>query len=223
MAGAGATGAGATAGGGTATGSGTGGSLGTAGIATGLPGVPDVDLATLSDHVGRVVRIGGLVAELAPDGFLLDDGTATGRVVLAADAAVYLPLVEPGDALNATGRVERSGDELRIVVDTGDGLVLVGDPTAPDPQPAVAEPAAKPGDAAQGVSRLAGGLLGPVEPGAAGLVSVALLSALSLAVTMLRRRRARRLLAARVGSRLAAISGPPGPAPSGTPAPPPPG
>ena len=30
----------------------------------------------------RCVRVGGLVEELAPDGFLLDDGTAIGRVAL---------------------------------------------------------------------------------------------------------------------------------------------
>ena len=79
--------------------------------------VPDVDLVTLADHVGQTVRVGGLVAELAPDGFRLDDGTAIGRVVLTGEAADYLPLIDPGDALNATGRVEVDGEEPRVVVD----------------------------------------------------------------------------------------------------------
>ena len=42
----------------------------------------DVDLVGLDAAVGTLVRVGGLVDELRPDGFTLDDGTATGRVVL---------------------------------------------------------------------------------------------------------------------------------------------
>jgi hypothetical protein len=193
------------------------------GAAANQPGVPDVDLDALGAHVGLTVRVGGLVTELAPDGFLLDDGTATGRVALAGDSVEYLPLIEPGDALNATGRVERAGDEVRLVVEDAGGLVLVGDLTAAEapttPDAASAEPLSAP----QAPSRLAGGLLGPMEPGTAGIAGVVTLSALSLAVTVLRRRRARRLLAARVGARLAGIAGPSGPASTSAPAPPPPG
>ena len=102
---------------------------------------------TLSDHVGQTVRVGGLVAELAPDGFRLDDGTAIGRVVLTGEAADYLPLIDPGDALNATGRVEVDGEEPRVVVADAAGLVRVGDLTAasapgaagPSPAPATAD------------------------------------------------------------------------------------
>jgi hypothetical protein len=201
--------------------SGGGGASGTAGSgsaagsgASGAPGVPDVDLATLADHVGQTVRVGGLVEELAPDGFLLNDGTAIGQVALTGEAAEYLPLVEPGDALNATGRVEASGDHFRVVVTTAAGLVRVGDPTADAAVSGAVTTAA--GAVASGPpasSRLAGGLLGPVEPGTAGVAGVVLVSALSLAVTAVRRRRARRLLAARVGARLAGIAGSPaGPA-----------
>ena len=53
--------------------------------------------------------------------------------------------------------------------------------------------------------RLAGGLLGPLEPGTAGVAGIVLVTALSLAVTALRRRRSRRLLAARIGARLAGL------------------
>ena len=48
----------------------------------GLATTPNVDLVDLAGHVGRNVRVGGLVTELTPDGFLLDDGTAIGQVVL---------------------------------------------------------------------------------------------------------------------------------------------
>ncbi|HET9344223.1 MAG TPA: lamin tail domain-containing protein [Candidatus Limnocylindrales bacterium] len=169
---------------------------------------PDVDLVALADHLGKVVRVGGLVTELVADGFLLDDGTAIGRIVLIGEAAEYLPLVEPGDALNATGVVEQEDDEVRVVVSEAAGLARVGDPTADtgvlgtaDPPPAAW--------ASPGTARIAGGLLGTVEPGAVGVAGVVLLSALSLAITGLRRRRARQLLAARVAARLARVTGPP--------------
>ena len=71
------------------------------------------------------MRVGGLVGELRPDGFTLDDATATGRIVLTGQAAELISLVEPGDAINATGRVERQADgELAVVVDDPAALVL---------------------------------------------------------------------------------------------------
>lgn len=188
-------------------GGGQGGATG-AGALPGTSGVPDVDLATLAEHVGQIVRVGGLVEELAADGFTLNDGTAIGRVALTGEAAEYLPLVEPGDALNATGRVEQSGGSLRVVVDDAAGLVRVGDPTIE----AIATIGPDPGGIGQdnpaAASRLAGGLLGQVEPTVAGIAGIALLSGASLAVTVLHRRRVRRLLAARVRARLATIGGP---------------
>ena len=174
---------------------------------------PNVDLIDLAAHVGQIVRVGGLVTELVPDGFLLDDGTAIGQVVLAGDAAEYLPLLEPGDALNATGRVEGDAAGYRVVVDDPAGLVRVGDPTldatATAPPGALADPleSAAPGQ----VGRLAGGLLGPDAPGAAGVVGIMLISAASLAVTVLRRQRARRRLAARVAARVASLAATQGP------------
>src|SRR5262249_54093326 len=178
------------------------------GAVGGDPAVPDVDLGALADHIGQIVRVGGLVQELAPDGFLLDDGTATGRIVLTGDATDYLGLVDPGDAVNATGRVEIDGDAPRVVVTDAAGLARVGDLTTAaagstgDQQPG-------PDADAPGTSRLAGGLLGPLQPGAAGAGGIALFSALSLAITVVRRRRARRLLAVRVGARLAGLAGAP--------------
>ncbi len=174
---------------------------------------PNVDLVDLAGHVGGVVRVGGLVTELAPDGFLLDDGTAVGRVALSGAAAEYLPLLEPGDALNATGRVVQDGGAYRIVVDDPAGLVRVGDPTIdPISVPNVIDRAAAPvPDPPAPVGRQAGGLLGPGSTGTAGMLGVVLLSLASVVVTVLRRRRSGRLAAARVAARLADVAAAPGP------------
>jgi hypothetical protein len=187
-----------------------------------MAGPLDADLADLEAHVGQVVRVGGLVVELESDGFRLDDGTALGRVVLEGDAADYLPLIEPGDALNATGRVERRDDALVVRVTEPSGVARVGElpaaaSSAPSPvAPATARPAPAP---------RAAGLEDPLGiglPGTAGLTSIVLASVASLGVTLLRRERARRLLLARVASRVAAVAGPPRPAAAraGPPAPP---
>jgi hypothetical protein len=203
------------AGGGAAGSSGSGGAAAATGAATadgstGDAGVPDTDLVALAEHVGQRVRVGGLVQELAADGFVLDDGTAVGRVVLTGDAAAYLPMLEPGDALNATGRVELDGEEPRVVVADAAGLVLVGDLAGATQGPAGASQSGSAlDDGRSAPRRLAGGLLGPLEPGTAGVAGIVLVTALSLAVTALRRRRSRRLLAARIGARLAGLAASP--------------
>jgi outer membrane biosynthesis protein TonB len=185
-------------------------SAGPGAAASGATSTEDVDLADLADHVGEVVRVGGLVTELQPDGFGLDDGTAIGRVVVTGAAAEYLPLIEPGDALNATGRVTEDGEGFSVLVDDPAGIARVGDTTAgvlePAPGGGEAGPGAAAGAIGQRPSRLAGGLLGIEGPGAVGLLGMALLSAASLAVTLLRRQRSRRLVAARVAARLAAVA-----------------
>jgi hypothetical protein len=202
------------AGGGAAGSSGSGGAAAATGAAnadgaTGDAGVPDTDLVALAEHVGQTVRVGGLVQELAADGFVLDDGTAIGRVVLTGDAAAYLPMLELGDALNATGRVELDGEEPRVVVADSAGLVLVGDLAGATQGPAGASQSGSAlDDGRPAPRRLAGGLLGPLEPGTAG-AGIVLVTALSLAVTALRRRRSRRLLAARIGARLAGLAASP--------------
>jgi hypothetical protein len=178
----------------------------------------DVDLVSLADHVGQTVRVGGLVSSLIDDGFLLDDGTAVGRVRLGGSATGYLALLEAGDAVNATGRVEAAGDGFLLAVDEAAGLVRAGDPdggaggraeaAAPvDPGSAgdAALPAASPGSI--GASRLAGGLLDGALPEAAGLFGLAFASVVSVAVTAFRRYRARRLLASRMAARLATFGG----------------
>jgi uncharacterized protein YdeI (BOF family) len=186
----------------------------------------DADIADLADHIGETVRVGGIVSDLTPDGFLLDDGTAVGEVVLRADAAEFVGLIEPGEALNAVGRVERVGRGPTVVVEDPAGLIRVGDLgdgyggqlVADNPAAlAAASPSAGPGlnrQAADLVPLPAGG--GPSA--GLGMAGLALLSAL---VTVLRRRAAQRRLLVAVRARLARLGGqergsrPAGPAPEG--------
>ncbi|HET9435866.1 MAG TPA: hypothetical protein VFO50_03350, partial [Candidatus Limnocylindrales bacterium] len=177
-------------------------------------GTPDVNLADLADHVGQIVRVGGIVTELRPGGFGLDDGTAIGPVALDGEAAEYLPLIEPGDALNAIGRVIEDGEGFTILVEDPAGIVRVGDPSLatlgggePRGGNDGSQRAADPG-AAGGSSRVAGELLGINGAGLAGLLGMVLLSTASMAATVAHRRRARRLLTARVAARLATVAGP---------------
>ena len=191
-----------------------------AGSAEGDRSAPvDVDLVSLAEHVSRTVRVGGLVSTLVDDGFLLDDGTAVGRIRLRGSALEYHALLEEGDAVNATGRVAAEGGEFLIVVDEAAGLVRAGDPDvgAGDTATGVGvptssgdtgeadQPAASAGSA--GATRVAGGLLGGALPEAAGVVGLVLASVVSLGVTTLRRYRSRRLLARRMAARLATFGG----------------
>ena len=183
---------------------------GASGPGSTAPTAPDVDLVDLAEHVGQVVRVGGLVTELLPDGFMLDDGTAVGRIVLTGGAAEYLPLLEQDDALNAVGTIEADGGGFRIVVSDPAGLVRVGDPVLDALGGAASAAPDSPIDVDEPASRMAGGFLGAGGPGALGVLGVSLISLASLAVTLLRRLRARRLLAARVAARVADLAGPPG-------------
>jgi hypothetical protein len=171
-----------------------------------------VDLGALAEHPGELVRVGGLVVAATAGGFRLDDGTAVGTVTLAGDAAAYLGLLEPGDAVNAVGRVVRApaaggraDDSVPwtvLVTDPG-GLLRVGDlgePQTVTSRPADAEPggAGDPGPAVPGVQPGGTGRLGLDSALAelaspAGVVSLALMTALSLASAVVRRRRAEAL------------------------------
>ena len=217
----------ATSGGGAAGGSATGGAgssgatggattTGAGGTASTEPdaSVPDADLADLASIVGATVRVGGLVLDLRPDGFVLDDGTAHAPVVLRDAAAEWIPLIEPGDAINVIGRVERLDDDnprRRRDRSGGDrprqrpcprrGL---GRPAAREPRRRRSSPR-MPGQAsiARGSATTSAACRAP-EPGLASLLGISLAS---VAVTLLRRRKARRLLAARVAARLSAFAG----------------
>jgi hypothetical protein len=165
----------------------------------------------LDEHVGERVRVGGLVAGLESDGFRLDDGTAVGRVVLEGGAAGQLASLSPGDALGVVGMAERrvagGRTETVVIVEDPAAVLRAGDPV-PDPSTGL-DPASSPavggGDPATTGSQTAD-LVDPAVPevGAAG---IALIGLASLAVTLLRRRRSRRRLAATVAARLDALDG----------------
>jgi hypothetical protein len=175
--------------------------------------VPDADLVDLDLMIGQVVRVGGLVVDLRPDGFTIDDGTAIGRVVLRGAALDRLGLVEPDDALNAIGRVESTAVGAVVVVEDPAGILQAGDPVA------VASTAAPASSAAGGLAASAeatgpssryAGLGGPLpfDAGTAGLGTLVAISVASVAVTLLRRAHARRRMTARIAARLAAFAGP---------------
>jgi hypothetical protein len=174
----------------------------------------DIDLAEIRDHVGTLVRVGGLVGEVRSDGFALDDGTALGRVVLIGAALAELPPIETGDALNAIGVVQAGGDPASagvagVVVAVSDpaGIVRVGDPIGEAPSGSPSDGPSVPIDptvADDPTMHRASGLLDANLPDV-GIAGILLAALASLAVTLLRRHRMRRRLAARVARRLSAI------------------
>ncbi len=180
-------------------------------------GLADVDLIDLEASIGRVVRVGGLVVDLRPDGVTLDDGTTAGRVVLRGGALDLLPLLEPDDAINVVGRVAQLEDGLAVVVDDPGAISQAGDPAALGPSlgDPVAGTSAGPSDPAPAptVAGLAGSSSW-LNAGTVGVATLGLVSALSLAMTLLRRRYLRRRLAERIAERLAALSAPAGPSPA---------
>jgi predicted lipoprotein len=169
---------------------------------------PDTDLATIADHVGEQVHVGGLIASLAIDGFALDDGSATALIVLASDAVDLLPYLRVGDAVAATGIVTETADGFAVLVAGAADLVRVGDlgqalPVAdasPGPDPS------GPGTTGLGTGASLTTALG-LDAAAApfGVLAMAGLSVVSLCVTLLRRRQERRRLRAVVVGRLGAL------------------
>ncbi len=176
-------------------------------------GAPDVNVARLGDHVGRMVRIGGLVTSIETDGARLDDGTGTGRIVLEAAAADLVALLAPGDALNATGIVEGRGGELAVIVTDPAGLLLVGDLGAGTTAGGAGDEMQAPSRRAEGAPGVASsplraglGVGAPLDPAPAGIGTLLLVTAMSILVTAARRHRGRRLLQARVLARLDAFA-----------------
>ena len=203
---------GASSGGGAAGGATSSASTGMASGGTNGETVPDADLADLASIVGDTVRVGGLVVDVRPDGFTLDDGTAHAPVVLRDEAADWIPLIEPEDAINVIGQVERLDDgTLAVTVTDPAAIVLGSDPTAlgvTGPAPVSASPAEKElAGAARPRSAGLGDDFGALPGAGAGLASLVGISLASLGVTLLRRRQARRLLTARVAARLSSIGG----------------
>jgi hypothetical protein len=181
-----------------------GGSPGAAGGATDV--TPDTDLAALAEHVGRLVRVGGLIASVAADGFDLDDGTVLAHVELRGDMAALLPHLREGEAVAATGTVELVDGAPVIVVDATGSLLRVGSlgqalPIAGGREAASATPTASGGVAALAADS---SLLGPAAA-PASVLAIALLTLASIVMTVLRRRLVRRQLRAAVVGRLATL------------------
>jgi hypothetical protein len=193
--------------GGTGSGS-TGSGTGQAGAPNATTGVvdvtPDTDLAALGEHLGAQVRVGGLVAAVAADGVDLDDGSAMGHLVFRGDALELLPYLRTGDAIAATGRVEQLDGAIVVIVDGAAGVVRVGD--LGQALPVITAGASAGGGSAQpSDARLtrAGGLVDGPETWS--IAAMGGLSLLSLVVTLIRRRRARRRLRAVIVARLATL------------------
>jgi hypothetical protein len=193
--------------------SGTSAGQSSSGSTDSSPATPlDLDIAEIGDHVGVLVRVGGLVGGLQADGFELDDGTAVGRIVLRGAAVDQRSLIGTGDALNAIGIVEAGSDSAAgahlVAVTDPAGIIRVGDPSADAPSTAPSEPAALPTGLAIGgdpATHRASGLLDSSLPDI-GIAGVVLAGLASLAVTLLRRHRMRRQLAIRVARRLSTIA-----------------
>jgi lamin tail-like protein len=182
-------------------GGGTGATGGAAGGQLETDITPDTDLAVLGEHVGERVRVGGLIARLADDGFDLDDGTALARIVLRGDMAGLVPFLQEGEAVAATGTVELRDGAAIVVVDDEGALVRVGVlgqalPIAPGADAATSS-------AAVGTVTEAGSLA--PETGPASLLAVALLLLASVLATVLRKRRLQRQLRAALVERLGTL------------------
>jgi hypothetical protein len=171
-----------------------------------------VDLVDLPQHIGATVRVGGLVQAVDPAGFRLDDGTAVVAVRLQDAAADLAGSLVVGDALSATGRVERdgiTGETVLTVVDpallllVGDlGEDVLGSSSADDagdsPMPS--------GDPALGAGGLRMASLTDASLPTASALGLVLVTIASIAVTILRRRRSRRRFAERIAARLATVT-----------------
>ncbi|HEX5829211.1 MAG TPA: OB-fold nucleic acid binding domain-containing protein, partial [Candidatus Limnocylindrales bacterium] len=168
-------------------------------------GAPDVDLRDLDVHLGVRVRVGGLVTALEEDGILLDDGTAIGRLVFADGAAALLEHLRPGDALNATGVPERRDEPVLVVADAADVELVGGVTTALVTEPFAPSPTLEPDPGREALRAALGSGMG-LDPASAGLGTLALMAAISIAVTLARRHRANRELRRRIVARLDALT-----------------
>jgi outer membrane biosynthesis protein TonB len=181
---------------------------------------PSVDLADLGTRIGDLVRVGGLVAAIGETSIFVDDGTARAEVRLLGDAAPLVPLVEPGDAVSAVGRVaaDPSGPRVEVTEPAGfvhlgllgEAIPIVGAGDAPTnggpPGEVVAPghmPALATGSSAQPAYVDVVGDSG-TPPGAAAAALLGLLALAGLVTT--RRLRERRRLAVRIARRLAALN-----------------
>ena len=86
-----------------------------------------MDLATIQEHPGAWVRVGGLVVAANGTNLVLDDGTALAPVRLEGEAAAYAGLLLAGDPVSALGVVVPDPLEgWGIAITSTEGLVRVG-------------------------------------------------------------------------------------------------
>jgi hypothetical protein len=188
-----------------------------AGTAAGIAAPVSADVANLAGLAGRAVRVGGLVVAVDATGLVLDDGTGTVRLDLAAEVRSLLSLLGPGDAVGAAGvvasgtppavRVNDAADLVRLG-DLGEPLPLSDDvvtadyaPVAPSEDPGARSPS--PEAVSTGVG--GNGALAPMTSGAGSIGALATAGGMLLLV---RRRRDRRIVEARIARRLAGIGDP---------------
>jgi hypothetical protein len=179
-----------------------------AGQQAGADITPDTDLATLAEHVGERVRVGGLIVGLATDGFDLDDGSALAHVILRDDMAALVAHLREGEAVAATGTVELIDGAPAVVVGADGSLVRVGSLGQALPIGAAgaeADPTSSSGPAGATLAADSAGL-GPALP-TTSILAMVLISAISVLATLIRRRLVRRRLRAVLVDRLASLRG----------------
>jgi hypothetical protein len=163
----------------------------------------DADLGTLAAEIGRLVRVGGLVAAIEGTSVTIEDGTATAVLRLPATARQLVQGLVIGEPLNAVGRVVAAGGGWEVVVTDAADISRVGrlapaltpTPTAPLPAP--------------GAPQLSGpDLTAGAAPAALAALSISgALGLFGAATTWTRRRRMERLFWERVRRRLAEVAG----------------
>jgi hypothetical protein len=204
----GAGGSGAAGGSGTSGGATAGGAPGAASTPAATAGPAIVDLGQLGEYVGERVQVGGLVAEAAADGVLLDDGTGRAWLELRGRAAALLVDLHPGDAVSASGVVEGEPGAERVIVEDPTAVVLAGALVAGSPVPTGATESRGSDTVTGGPD--AGPAPAPLDPARSLLIVLVVIGA-GLAVAgavPVRRWLARRRLDARVAVRLAALGDP---------------
>jgi hypothetical protein len=199
----------------------TSGAFGLGGATAGTTAPVSADVASLARLAGRSVRVGGLIVAVDATGLVLDDGTGTARLDLAGDTRSLLPLLGPGDAIGAVGVVQ-DGTPPTILVTDAAGLVRLGDlgealPLSDEVVPADGtevlasdDPGApsSPGATSPATVAAGGGGDAPFAPMTAGAGSIGALATAGAMLVVVRRRRDRRIVRARISRRIAEIGAP---------------
>ncbi|MGH2464480.1 MAG: hypothetical protein ACRDGI_03390, partial [Candidatus Limnocylindrales bacterium] len=150
---------------------------------------PVANLRDLGSLMGRLVEVSGIVSGLDGSMIELDDGTATGRLLLTGAAAPFLGLVEVGDPLDVDGRVVADASGPLLLVTQADAVRQAGDPGAgpagdPGASPLASQPSGDPSGApsTSPPNRLEPGLAANETGGSAGPGALGLLQALAMAL-----------------------------------------